>query len=312
MDNNNYILSICIPTYNRVENLECTINSIVNDPIFDSGEVEIVVSDNFSSDNTETLMCEFIKKYNYIKYIRNNQNIGGDRNFVKVLSAASGLFIKLHNDYCEFSNSGLSSLLEAIKKNIKQRPFLFFSICNNPQIEEIHYSNLDEFVNKEYIRLSWISSIGFWKDDFTQLEEKERMLSLKFMQTDWLLRVAEKKAEIIRYRGDFFHRSSIAQKHGDFDYIGVFLNYPLLFDPYVKKGLIGAKTQRQTDFMLLKNLSEWIYRLKIKKESQYSYSSSHSFSQLDSYFSKYCMWRMWFYFYVVLFYLKDQVKRFVP
>ncbi len=43
------ILSICIPTYNREEILSKTLKHIVQRP---NKEIEIIVSDNVSSDNT--------------------------------------------------------------------------------------------------------------------------------------------------------------------------------------------------------------------------------------------------------------------
>ena len=40
------LVSICIPTYNRAECLKETIESIICQPEFLEGKVEIVVSDN--------------------------------------------------------------------------------------------------------------------------------------------------------------------------------------------------------------------------------------------------------------------------
>ena len=67
------LLSICIPTYNREKYLKRLLDSIVCQKEFtDTDEVEIVVDDGPSSDNTESIVKDYIKKYwDKIKYYRN-------------------------------------------------------------------------------------------------------------------------------------------------------------------------------------------------------------------------------------------------
>ncbi|RYZ98014.1 MAG: glycosyltransferase, partial [Sphingobacteriaceae bacterium] len=74
-------LSICIPTYNRSNNLRETIESIITQPEFNgTDEVEIVIADNCSTDDTETVANEYTAKYpSKIKYNRNSENILGIR-----------------------------------------------------------------------------------------------------------------------------------------------------------------------------------------------------------------------------------------
>ena len=58
------ILSICIPTYNRAALLKKTLDSIVNQKRFiDTDDVEIIISDNCSQDNTEKLSMLYVHRY---------------------------------------------------------------------------------------------------------------------------------------------------------------------------------------------------------------------------------------------------------
>jgi abequosyltransferase len=58
------LLSICIPAYNREKYLKRLIESIVSQEEFiETDEVEIIVDDGPSSDNTESMVKEYIKKY---------------------------------------------------------------------------------------------------------------------------------------------------------------------------------------------------------------------------------------------------------
>ena len=61
--NQSPILSLCIPTYNRANILEKTISIIVSCRSFDS-DVELVISDNCSTDNTRQVcgICITVEK----------------------------------------------------------------------------------------------------------------------------------------------------------------------------------------------------------------------------------------------------------
>lgn len=55
MENKRPLLSICIPTYNRAEILDKTLFLLFSNPDFNVDEIEVVVSDNCSTDHTKQL-----------------------------------------------------------------------------------------------------------------------------------------------------------------------------------------------------------------------------------------------------------------
>ena len=114
------LLSICIPTYNRADILNNTLNSIISDIDFDY-RIEIIISDNASTDHTYEICKKFTKTYSNIHYYKNNENIF-DKNFTKVLSYGSGLYLKLLNDSIVLKKGTLSFFLKKIslfkEKNI--------------------------------------------------------------------------------------------------------------------------------------------------------------------------------------------------
>lgn len=89
------LVSIGIPTYNRANSsLPETLKSVLNQ---DYPDIEIVISDNCSTDQTE----EYITSINdpRIKYIRQATNIGPTNNYNACLNAATGdYFLLLHDD----------------------------------------------------------------------------------------------------------------------------------------------------------------------------------------------------------------------
>ena len=82
-----YKLSICIPTFNRAEYINELLKSIVCQ---DLQGVEVVVSDNASTDNTCDVLALYAKKYANIKYSLSETNLGADLNYFRAVEMASG------------------------------------------------------------------------------------------------------------------------------------------------------------------------------------------------------------------------------
>ncbi|MDF5714615.1 MAG: glycosyltransferase family 2 protein [Rhizonema sp. NSF051] len=87
-------VSICIPTFNRVNLLPFAIESVLQQTYQD---FELIVCDDGSQDSTPELMLE--QTDNRIKYIRHPQNIGKSNNMRSGFDAATGeYFIKFDDD----------------------------------------------------------------------------------------------------------------------------------------------------------------------------------------------------------------------
>jgi glycosyltransferase involved in cell wall biosynthesis len=63
--NQNFDLSICIATYNRANYISETLNSIVAQLL---DNVEVVIVDGASTDNTKEVVSIFVDKYPNFKY----------------------------------------------------------------------------------------------------------------------------------------------------------------------------------------------------------------------------------------------------
>jgi len=85
------LISICIPTYNSAKLLRKCLDSIVNQTYPNK---EIIISDNASTDETEKIVKEYVKKYK-VKYYKNEKNIGGEGNFTRCIELATGEFIAI-------------------------------------------------------------------------------------------------------------------------------------------------------------------------------------------------------------------------
>jgi glycosyltransferase involved in cell wall biosynthesis len=89
MDQKQPLVTIGIPSYNREALLKRAIDSAIKQ---DYRNVEIIVSDNASTDGTENLCRYYASQDGRFKYIRQSKNLGPTANFVEVLKNASGQF----------------------------------------------------------------------------------------------------------------------------------------------------------------------------------------------------------------------------
>lgn len=92
----NPLVTICIPTRNRVAALQRSVKSILNQ---DYAPIEIIISDNGSNDGTEAFCRELARVDRRVRYVRQPRNIGlhGNHNFC--LGAGAGEFLCLFHDH---------------------------------------------------------------------------------------------------------------------------------------------------------------------------------------------------------------------
>ncbi|MDD2524621.1 MAG: glycosyltransferase, partial [Endomicrobiaceae bacterium] len=234
------------------------IQSIVNSDGF-GDKVEIVISDNCSTDNTEITCLQWSEKYTNIKYFKQSKptNIA-DKNFIDAMSLGTGQYLKLNNDSLTFKKHTLNLMLETIEKHIMTKETLFFHMVrfgDNKNDRCVTINNLDNFINIGSGDMTWISNFGCWKKDFDKLENKEKYIHKQFMQVDWSLRLFMQNNLSYIYSGNFYNLLPINKK-GIVDLFDVYGNkYLSVYEDYLKKGLIKKSTvqkeRRNTFFKIL-------------------------------------------------------------
>lgn len=103
-------LSICIPTYNRGK---IVYDTVCNTLKSDRDDIEVVVSNNCSTDDTEELLMQI--KDERFKYYRNEYNNGAD-NLISVLTYAHGEYLLLISDEDEVVLRNLDTYIGELKK----------------------------------------------------------------------------------------------------------------------------------------------------------------------------------------------------
>lgn len=126
------LVSVGIPTYNGGAKIRTAVMSVLNQGY---PNLQILISDNCSTDNTLEVCGDLSKTYPCIKYVRQDENIGVMSNFQFVLNEAAGDFFMWMSDddslepgilekYVNFlmDNPGYSLVSGQVKYWIDERP----------------------------------------------------------------------------------------------------------------------------------------------------------------------------------------------
>lgn len=89
-------ISICIPTFNRGDLLRQTLDVLL--PQLEGRDVELLISDNASTDNTPTIVHSLKARHPFIRYHRQSENVGLDNNTLASIATARGEYCWLCSD----------------------------------------------------------------------------------------------------------------------------------------------------------------------------------------------------------------------
>jgi glycosyltransferase involved in cell wall biosynthesis len=104
------LLTIAIPTYNRSEYLTQLLE-ILAPQLSGESRVNLVISDNASTDDTPTVVESFREEGLALTYIRNETNLGSDRNFLQCFEQSRGKYLWLFSDDDIIVPGGISRIL---------------------------------------------------------------------------------------------------------------------------------------------------------------------------------------------------------
>jgi len=94
------LVSVGMPVYNGERHLRAAVESILGQTFQD---LELIISDNASTDGTEGICREFVSRDHRVRYYRNPKNLGAPENVNAVFRRATGRYFKwaAANDECD-------------------------------------------------------------------------------------------------------------------------------------------------------------------------------------------------------------------
>lgn len=117
MSNDTPLLTIAIPTWKRAGYLRMNLAQLKAEVANRYDLVEILVSDNCSPDETPSVVAEAVALGMKMRYIRNDTNIGSDRNIAQCFNEALGRYVLILGDDDLLVDGALDKLLGRISAN---------------------------------------------------------------------------------------------------------------------------------------------------------------------------------------------------
>lgn len=154
-------LSIAIPTYNRSKLLIQTIENLTKQHEFQ--DIEIVICNNASTDDTHIKIQPYLHLYKNIKYILNEQTISLDENMLKVAQNVNSEYFLFLGDDDMLISQGIAEILNFLQFN--HYDYILLSALNvSEDMSKYFGKTLNLNQNKTYT-----SPITFFKEHWKNM-----------------------------------------------------------------------------------------------------------------------------------------------
>lgn len=110
--NNRISLSICIATLNRGAFIGATLDSIISQA---NDDIELVIVDGASTDNTEEIVRLYQKKFSKLRYVRLSVKGGVDQDYCRAVELAKGEYCWLFTDDDILKPGAIQAVMDAIQ-----------------------------------------------------------------------------------------------------------------------------------------------------------------------------------------------------
>ena len=253
------LISICIPTYNRSKILKSVLQQYIQNQEFDD-EIEIVISDNASTDDTEKVCREICSLCDRIRYFRNTENII-DLNFIKVLDYAEGDYLKLYNDWAYCTEESLRFMKATVKMHLEDRRPIFFtskSLFTNISDDVIECNSLNEYVRSVSTMITSTVIFGVWREQWSKVAHKDMYLDYRLLQVDWSYQIVANRQGCVLYNQKTFELAKVplGVRKG-YNWFSIHLDgYYQIMRPYIENGTISAEVYNEDKKNLLRHFKQ--------------------------------------------------------
>ena len=123
------LLSICIPAYNRPVWFERTLRSIVTNITNNKQCIEVIISDDSDHNECSVIASRILTPLNIsYKYIHNQPKLGMAANWNHAIQLASGKYILVLHDDDFLLQNAVEKIIKAINNNQEQYPVMLFGV----------------------------------------------------------------------------------------------------------------------------------------------------------------------------------------
>lgn len=284
---NNILLSICIPTYNRAEILKVSLLKLLEETnkIDDKSKIEILVSDNCSTDNTQTIVNNFIEKGLHITYSKNPVNVGSNGNFLKCFGRASGKYIWLLGDDDPLADKSIKRILDIIEEGDYGLIHINNIVTN--EHNNIIYDDNELFLEYVSFWITFMSANIFRSEVVKSIEAPEQYLNTWLVQVPFFISSALSKEKNIVVNDKILNDSLAGETNGGYNIFEVFVkNYLGIFHDFLDNKQISKFLYYKEIKISRSFIMPYFYKLILKRRIC-NFETSNGFSIMCKYFGMY-------------------------
>ncbi|WNJ81165.1 glycosyltransferase family A protein [Cedecea neteri] len=272
--NNKPLLTIAIPTYNRCEYLKRLLISIIPQVESYSNEIEVIVCDNASTDDTKNTACALLKNITNSQYYRNESNVGMDGNFLRCRQLANGEFFWMIGDDDFVLPDGISAVIDVLKENPSLNlVYVNSTVENVAQIKNSpaeYMNSAEQFVSRIGIMITFISGI-ISRNDNTHFKNdndvSQKIMGMFLMHLSWQFLALKNGNSFAIINNNII--KATPDNSGGYRIFSVFAqNLSQILDLFfARDGHISKKIRRSSMFFLLNFIGRPEKQKNHKKES---------------------------------------------
>jgi len=268
------LLTIAIPTYNRANILDGNLHALKDQIVNKKIPIEIIVSDNCSTDNTTEIVRKHIENGMDINFVKNEKNIGMDANFAQCYRKATGKYVIVLGDDDYILKGKLELLIKYLSTD--EYGLVHLKVDSNRENGYEVYTNKEDFMLNVSYWITYITS-NIVNTKYIKYYNFEKhfgtFLTISPMYLDAI--IYSKKNLLVYDR--IFADGLVVNSNGGYNFFEVFIhNYLKIWKTYLNNKKINYLIFKKIKFDILKRfLIPNIFNLLIvKTKNNYNLNNS--------------------------------------
>ena len=296
------LLTIAIPTYSRAPYLKRALDQLRLEVIrHHLDNIEIVVSDNASPDNTRQVVEDARSPEFEIRYLRNSDNIGPDANIAQCFNTAKGYYVLILGDDDLFYDGSLKWLMTVLRRKeygvVCMRPYGFDDDFRQEHPGQFGcdkvFHNVGHFLTVIGPLVTLISGCVINKNCLPEIDANV-FCGSNLVQVHLVVEAAlNVKKNLYSSR---YHMACKRNNSGGYDYIQVFVErLGNILDTYQVHGLSNESILAFDKRMLLGHLPFYLLKQRLSNTGDQHANASRLRLRYAS------LWRLWIFLMPIVF-----------
>ncbi|MBD3724694.1 MAG: glycosyltransferase [Arcobacter sp.] len=218
----NPLVSVIITTHNREDLLPRAVESVLAQTY---NNLEIIIVDDGSTDNTEQLVNSYMQKHEQIKYIKHEKALGGNAARNSGIRAASGEFVAGLDDDDEFTPDRIQVLMNNYSEEYSMITSRSVKVTKTGKQKTKYISNVDldtmlyfnAIGNQVLVKKEKIVGAGLFDENLKRYQDYD--MWLRIIQKYGKAKIVNQITQVIHYEHDVTTNNTVKNNlHGAFSF----------------------------------------------------------------------------------------------